>query len=282
MSTTLIKQREPRKNDEMMGLQEAGFVLFPETETVLEIPFVNGKYHLGLTPEETKSFEAHFGVTFDSEAGQEFLEDYRIVLNHDINAYSKGNMDSQFQLKVLKANKGMGVVRFNEEDDPHETAPFIATTEEFEVETRVNKKAIRNQALAALQNLMDKSQPKLIRLARYLFDVNHNMDAQTAYDRSDEYITENIGNAENFLRAIKLDPEYIDAVITVKMAIARGIIRLAQDKWYVNHLDQTKLGRNVEEIVTFLTNPQNFDQMGVGNDNDSAFAIKRQLKETLS
>jgi hypothetical protein len=93
---------------------------------------------------------------------------------------------------------------------------------------------------------------------------------------------ESISNAENFLKVIRLDPEYVDSVITVKAAIARNIIRLTPDKWYVNYINQTKLGRNIDEIVKFLTNPQNQDQMGTDKDTDSAYSIKRQLKESLS
>jgi len=278
--TTLIKQRSPNAGESLMGLEQLNYVMFPDCDTILEIPIINNKHNLGLTSEQQAEFENYFGVKFDTLQGREFLNNYQIVLRHDVNPRDHKKMDHLFDLAILKANGGMGMVQFEDSKDQVARFPFIATDEAKELEKTVSKKKLRNIAIEEL-NKLAKHKNTLLKITKFIFDLNqNNLDENSAYDRLDDYI--NGGQAEKFLTVIKLDPDYIDTVVSVKEAMIKGIIRLGQDQWYVNHANQTKLGRNIEEIVNYLNNPQNQDQIGTGAKDDLPYAIKRQLKESLN
>lgn len=280
MATTLIKQRKPNEGEFLMGLENLEYVLFPDCETVLEIPMIRGKYNLGLTEEQQKTFEDYFNVKFDSPEGVEFLSNYQIVLRHDVNPRDDRKMEHLFDLLVLKANNGMGAVQFTEDPNDIGRLPFVATNEQKESEEKMSKNQTRNKALSELEKLSN-NKAKLTKVCKYIFDLNtQDLTEQNAYNRLDAYIMG--GQAEKFLHALTLDADYVDTVVTVKDAMTKGVIRLGQDQWYVNHANQTKLGRNLEEVVNYLSNPQNQDQLGIGNDKDLPYAIKRQLKERLN
>jgi hypothetical protein len=282
--SVLIRQRDPQPNEFLMGLESHGYVMFPGCDTEFDIPILNNKYNLGLG-ENQEEFENYFGVKFDTPEGKEFLDSYRIKLRHDVNPLDDSNMDHRFNLAILKANGGLGIVQFNDEStDLFARYPFVATDEDKDIEKKVSKKVIRNSALSELEKLQ-KNKPKMFRIAKYIFDVNSgifNTNADVAYDRLDEYIVASNDNATAFLNTLKLDQDYIDVVITVKAAMVKGIIRLTPDKWLENHANGTKMGRNLEEVVKYLNNPNNQDQLGLGNETDTPYSIKRQIKESLN
>lgn len=277
--TTLIKQRKPDPGEVLMGLENIGYTLFPECQTTLEIPMIKRKFNLGLSDEEKKAFENYFNVQFDTPEGYEFLSNYRIELRHDVNPKDHNKMEHLFDLAILKANGGMGVVQFEDDEDFFGKRPFIATNEEKEIKDEVGKKQTRNKAIKSLEELA-KKKTSLIKYAKYIFDLGAaEISEDIAYKRLDDYIMG--GQADKFLNIMSLDPDYVDTVVTVKDAITHGIIRLGQDQWYSNYANQTKLGRNLEEIVNYLNNPNNQDQLGLGSKDDLPYAIKRQLKEKI-
>lgn len=277
--TTLIKQRNPNPGESLMGLEKLDYVLFPECDTSLEIPQIRGKFNLGLTEDQQKTFEDYFGVKFETDEGKKWLSEYVINLRHDVNPRDHNKMEHLFDLAVLKANGGMGIVQFNDNEDEIGRFPFVATDQEKELDQKVNKKQLRNRGIEALENL-STNKTNLVKITKYIFDTgNTDLDFNLAYDKLDDYI--NGGQSAKFLAVLKLDPDYIDTVVTVKDAMGHGIIRLSADQWYVNYSNGTKLGRNLEEIIKYLNNPQNQDQLGTGSKDDTPYSIKRQLKEKI-
>jgi hypothetical protein len=282
----IIKQRSPRAEEAasgiLMGLEKAGMVLFPNCTTEFEIPFVNNRYQLGLddSPELKAEFEKHFNVKFDTREGLDFLDSYTIRLNHDVQSRDYKHIEHKFDMHILKVNKGMGYVAFSNDDlEENGFFPFIVADDQRDMEQRVSQKALKVKAFAELDKLSTKEK-RMIQVAEYIFDLNVRITPALAFDRLSDLVQTTTGAAK-FSETLKLDPEYIDTVITVKRAMNRNIIRLSKDQWYVNYANQTKLGRNMDEVVKYLSNPQNQDQLGFGKDDDQPYSIRRQLKEAI-
>ncbi len=284
MATT-IKQRTSNNNPK--GFDQLGFVLFPDCTSEVEIPFINNRFITGFENnlEKKKYFEDRLGVRFDTEQGQEFLDNYRIRFNHEINIKGSSPFD-EFDLWLIKANNGFGLIKIGEEESPTEDTIFVFFDEEKEMIESVTRKSIVNRAAREIEDLWDGNRAKLVLIAKYLFEVNSGISSELiAYNKLTDFISldkpvRNAENAQIVLRAFKADPDYMDTTVDTKTAIAKNIIRFS-DGWYVNHITQTKLGRNIEDTITFLNNPQNQDEFGTGGAEDSVHTIKAQLKNSL-
>ena len=136
-----------------MGLQNHGYVLYPDAQTELEIPYVNNRFRLGksketkwgLTNAQLKEFETYFGVDFDTESGQKFLEDWRITLDHLANPVDMGNMQHKFSQTILIGNDGMGLVNLGD-DEGAKLFPFVLVDEQKEIEGKVLPALLRRNA----------------------------------------------------------------------------------------------------------------------------------------
>ena len=95
-----------------MGLQNHGYVLYPDAQTELEIPYVNNRFRLGKSKEtngdllnaQLKEFRDLLWSRFETESGQKFLEDWRITLDHLANPVDMGNMQHKFSQTILIGN----------------------------------------------------------------------------------------------------------------------------------------------------------------------------------
>lgn len=286
-----IKQREPNPKEDIMGLQNHGYVLYPDAQTELEIPYVNNRFKLGnsketkwgLTKAQQEEFEQYFGVEFDSQSGKEFLDSWKITISHLSNPVDSDNMIHKFNQVILRGNDGMGLVNYNvENQEEAKLYPFLLVDEDREIENKVNRKVSKNQAISALTELEIKDKKLMVRVAKYLFNMNSQVTDLQAYDKLDEYINSSYANAEQFLKTLKVDKEWMETSVIVKDAMNAQIIRRGEDQVYVNYANQTKLGRNIEEVVKYLNNPDNQDQLGTGGKNDPPYSIRTQLKQIIN
>lgn len=285
---SFIRQREPNPGEDIMGLQNHGYVLYPDAQTELEIPYVNNRFRLGksketkwgLTNAQLKEFENYFGVDFETESGQKFLEDWRITLDHLANPVDMGNMQHKFSQTILIGNDGMGLVNLGD-DEGAKLFPFVLVDEQKEIEGKVSRKVTKNNALRELSDLEIKDKKLMIKVAKYLFNLNLDLTAIQAYDKLDDFINQSTSNAEQFLKALKIDKEWMDTTVLVKDAMNAQIIRRGEDQVYVNFANQQRLGRNMEEVVKYLNNPDNQDQLGSGGKNDHPYSIQAQLKQLI-
>jgi len=279
-----VKQRPPKEGTNLMGLERYNMSVFPNCVTTMEIPIVNNRYNIGLEDKKLRErFEKHFGVTFDSPEGEQFLSTYEIKINHDISAYDIKNPKDAFDLHVLKVNGGMGIVATSEieiENSPVDTFKFIASDEYAEVEERVKGKESKTQAFIELGKLKSASSNRINLLAKYIFGVSIGVgnNKDTSFDKLYDYVDKSSKNAIQFLDIMKIEPEYLQTVVSVREAIYRNIIRNTNGQ-YVLFATQTPLGRNEEEIIRFCTDPANQDIMGTGSKNDSPTSIMAQLKQ---
>lgn len=285
--SVLIKQIKPDLDAALMGLEKEGLSMFPDCETVMEIPFVYGKPNIGLDKKEDKAlkekFESYFNVKFDTPEGIKWLSEYEIVIKHDVTAYDPRNPKDAFDLHVLKINNGMGIVATSTvaiESTPVNTFKFIVTDENAEVEERVKYKETKLAADIEIGKLYQGNTNRLVLVAKYLFSTNSGIgnNKVMAFDRLTDFISKSATNCKMFLEVLKLDPEYLDTVVKVKDSIFRGIIRHHGGQ-YVVYATQTPVGRNEEEVIKFFTNPKNKDVLGYGLPDDQPTSITAQLKQ---
>lgn len=283
-----IKQRSPNPGESIMGLEKQGYVMFPDSKTVFEIPYVNNRFKLGsdpttkfgLTEKQQEKFETHFGVQFDSQEGKEFLSDFKIEISHLATPFDENNIEHEFVATILKANDGLGLVNVGTSQD-NTFYPFVLIDEAQEIGEKVNRNVTRNEAVSQLQELK-KNGKKMIKIAKYLFNLNLTITEEQAYLQLNDYIYETFKNAEHFVQVLTTDEEWLDTSVTVKDAMNVGIIRKGDDQVYVNFANGTKLGRTIEEITRFLNNPDNQDMLGTGGNKDQPYSIKAQLKNKIT
>lgn len=283
-----IKQRQPVEGESIMGLERFGYVMFPDSKTEIEIPFVNNKFRLGsdpttkfgLTPKQQEEYEHYFGVQFDSPEGKDFLANYRIEISHLVNPFDEAKIEHRFMASILKANDGMGLVDTGTNQD-NTLYPFVLVDEEKEVEQKVNRNNTRNEAISELQKLK-KDGKKMIKIAKYLFNLNLTITEDQAYIQLNDFILNSFKDSEEFLKVLNVDLEWLDTTVAVKDAMNCGIIRKGDDQVYINFANQAKLGRTIEEVTKFLNNPDNQDILGTGGKNDAPYSIKAQLKNKIA
>lgn len=283
----LMRQIAPDPDVELMGLQKEGMSVFPGCSTSMQIPFINGRFNLGLEGTDNKKlkekFENHFGVKFDSKEGEEWLGKYEIKIDHDITAYDQRNLDCLFDLQVLKSNGGMGIVATSDvaiEESPMNNFKFILVDENAELEDTVKKRAQKFTAITELNTLNNSNTNRMLMIAKYIFDIGSGVGSNknVAFNKLADYIEKNVKQAEQFLNVMKIDPEYLLTVVKIKEAIYRNIIRYTNGQ-YVLYATMTPLGRNEEEVIKFCSNPNNKDIVGYGLKDDLPTSISAQLKQ---
>lgn len=286
--SVVLKQIAPDTNENLMGLENYGYSVFPGCSTGFEIPMVNGQYNIGLKDKKDKEkkekFEKFFGVEFDSERGRDFLSNYELTFKHDIESFEPDkNLKHEFDLHLLKVNNGMGIIAVY--DDAINEAPvnhfkFKLTDENRDLEETVTKKMITTKAVTKLGELFESTTNRIVLIAKYVYPSGSGIaNKNLAFSKLEEFITKSTNNAEKFLEIVKLEPEYLDTVVKVKDAIFRGIIRIGQDGRYLLAMSGTILGRSEEEVIQFCLNPANQDIVGMGTKDDKPSSLTSQLKD---
>jgi len=283
-----IKQLKSSPDDKLMGLEKNGLMVFPNCQSHFEIPMIQGVPYIGQNKEEYKEaikrFEEYFNQDFSSKEGIEWLKNYVVVIDHDLNGYNPMNVEDQFILHILKVHKGFGIVAINSvelDEAPISTFQFILSDDNKDLEARVNKKEIKLSAFTKLSDLWNSNTGRLITLAKYLFSANSGIgqNKQLAFDKLEDFISKSTENANIFLRATQQDPEYVETVVDIKDAIYRGIVRKENDGQYKLHANGTSLGRTEDEVIHFLMKSENKDLLGYGLEDDQPYSIKSQLKK---
>ena len=287
MSVTL-KQIPSDPTQNLMGLENFGFSVFPGCSTNFEIPWINGRPNIGLTDKKDKDlkdkFEKFWGVEFESDRGREFLASYEIRINHDIEAFDpEKNLKDAWDLHLIKVNNGMGIIAVDD-DVVNEVAvnnfKFKLTDENKDLEAKITKKQITLKAGAKLQELYESNTNRIVLFAKYIFPAGSGIATKNlAFSRLEDFISKNTNNAEKFLEVVKLEPEYLETVVKVKEAIFRGIIRIGVDGKYILSMSGTVLGRSEEEVIQFCLNPSNIDIVGTGGKTDAPSSLTSQLND---
>jgi len=273
-----------------LGLEKYGMAKWEGSDTVLDIPKVNGRYNFSnIPPDELKAFQEFFGVDFESKEGKEFLDDYQIRISSGITALDMKNVEHRFQRYVLESMQTLVAPSLEAALSPMARFKYYIADEVAETESRISKKEMLYEAATKLFTLKQDSPKYMVALAKYLLPANAGIgdSAVLAFDKLDKFINNELeinaikfSNARTFLATLKLDKEFIYVTVDVKMGILKNILRRDSDGWYFNTASGTKYGKNVSEIVDFLTNPKNIEELGTGTGSDAPYALRMLLRNS--
>lgn len=284
MSTFVtIAQMPVASGESLFGLEKYGRSKFPKCNSEMEIPIANGKHKLGMTKEQEDTYAQYFvGSDSSSSEWKEWLNSFTFKAPYEEKTLDLSLMEDSFVYHVfIKGNPDLCFIapsRKFAEDHPLSNYKYFVANEQQDAEEEVSTQKLKNKARAKLVEIQD-DEIELIKIAHYLFNVRGITNSTSAYKTINNSIDESKESASRFIRVFDESSDFIDVTVTVKRAIEKNIIRRGQDNWYYNHASNTRLGRNQEEIIEFLMNPKNQDELGTGSKNDSPLTIKKQLKD---
>lgn len=146
---------------------------------------------------------------------------------------------------------------------------FYLDREVLTVSNRTEYKRLRNQAIAALDDIANKNSKKLLYITKVIDTNNTSYKTHTPvdimYDVLDDYIN-GLGieknksrAAQHFIDTAKLDMETLKLKAIVKDATFYKIISLKADGMLYHTATVSMLGRSVSDVVLYLRNPMNED-----------------------
>ena len=278
---SLIKVEQLPTTTKRFGLENYGKSRFPNTSSVYEIPFWNGRYNLGMTEEQENEFSMFFiGKDSKSREWQEFLSEYTLKLDFEGPVFDSSTMKGKFDYHVyVKANPQLCAIASSKGavNDVIADFKYVVVNEVEDEEKEYSTMKLRNSALSEL-NKLEKNDKMLLLYARYIFPVRNLTSPMRAYTLLDVYLKESRENVERFLAILKEPRDLIDVVVTFKLGYEKNIIRKNRENYFYNHASGTVLGKNQDECVEFLSNPKNQDELGTGSKSDSSLSIKSQLQ----
>ncbi len=282
-SLVTIQQLPPDASENLFGLEKYGKSKFPRCTSQMEIPIVNGKHKLGLTDEQEEDFAQYFvNNSRTSLAWKTWLNDYVYTAPYDQKVLDLSTKEDQFAYQVfIKGNPQLAFIASSKKQAEEQSLTgykYVVINEvEDEVEV-VSVQKTKNKARAKLVEIQD-DELEILKIAHYLFPVRGITTSTSAYKTIDSFIAESKDNALKFLSAFNVDAETMDVTVTVKRAVEKNILRRGQDNYYYNHASGNRIGRNVDEMVDYLSDPRNADEIGTGSINDSPITVKKQLRD---
>lgn len=278
-----IQQLPPNPSENLFGLEKYGKSKFPRCTSQMEIPIVNGKHKLGITEKEEETFAQYFvNNTRTSPEWRQWLNDFVYTAPYDQKVLDLSVMEDLFTYQVfIKGNPQLAFIASSKkhaEDQSLTGYKYVVVNEtEDEVEV-VSVQKVKNKARAKLVEIQD-DELEILKVAHYLFPVRGITNSTSAYKTIDGFIGESKENALKFLSAFNVESELMDVTVTVKRAIEKNILRRGQDNYFYNHATGNRIGKNIDEMIDYLSNPANSDELGTGAKNDSPTTIKKQLRD---
>jgi len=254
----------------------------PQTSTGFPIPYVLGKgWQHGLNEDEVKIVEEAYGHSFSNKEHDSYWKSIRFILDHEIDSIEEGNPLDLLKLRILQ-NRGQIISSLK--DDGTAIPDFVLHNEEEETKVTASLYKRRDKAIVQL-NKVAKSPLYIVAISNYLLPSSMwTTSEDTAYIRLRDYVegvkpfdTNKGKNVDTFLATIELDKDFLYVSVDVKEAIKRNIIRKVGNS-FKNILSDITYGRNKEEVITFLMNPANQDELGANSKNDLATSIRQQIK----
>lgn len=289
MSSIQIRANKlPTNIDKVLGFDKYQEGKFPGTKTVI-IPFkqMNGHYRHGVTNETHREFiEKNFfgGESLESEVAKDYFRTCMVELNPDITFFDTENPESLLKYYIaISAPEIVAPSRADAKSKSMSVRPFIV---EDGVEIKKEQLSIRqktNKARAKLAELELEPNYMLV-LAKYLAPANAGIsDSEKAYIYLDDLLTGKYTNdseliaVNRFNQALSVDREILYISSDVKEALYKNIIR-KQGGIFTNPISQTPYGRTEEEVINFLSQDMNQEELGTGTQLDKPYSIRFQLK----
>jgi hypothetical protein len=277
-----------------LGLEKYGWVTFPNTEI---IEFIGqdstGRFLTGIDP-----FGYDLRGTVDEEERTAKVEERNNIIKRLEQVYGEGALDarnntfwSAFSLDIKDNYRALDFSMPKDELIFHairaggfeEVAPTYEEAqnspklykyylkiaeEEAAIKTQLTK--ITNKAKGLLTDLTEKDPKKVFYISKLLLSPNNefrlNTPVDVLYEKLDMFIdgqivkTNKKETASQFLAAVKMSKEDLTLhAITIDAIFYRVLYDESGN--YYNKQTETRLGKNIKEIVEFLKNPINATEL---------------------
>jgi len=271
----VIRQNTEQSN--IMGMEKLGISMFPNTNVGFSVPFINGEFKHNLNAKELKLVQEYYGATFSSERGKEFYSN--LVMTIPTGVYTL-NLDDPKDILFYKVTLGTGAIAPNLETakNPMCKSLFYFYDSEEEEKLVANENSKMTDAIIALADIKAKDPDRLVILAKYLLKKNK-FTVDTAFNAlSNKIVKDSKTFVPAFNTALNSDKKLVKVTVQVLEAIDRGILKRNKSGQFVNPVTSTEYGRNYDEIISFLINPKNSDELGTGGDKDKPGSLENLLK----
>lgn len=279
--STVLKQAPT--GEFRLGLEKEGLQMFESSYSTWEIPFTNGKFQTGLSDEDKLKVEEFFNRKFDDPGDFEFWSNYTIEVKHTLNPYDLENPRDLLEYSVLRLLK-VAAPSLEEADNPMASYLFVLHNDKEENELKASLYERVDEAIVELNKL--KTTPKhLIAVAKYILPSNVGIGSndKMAYAKLRELVNGDLTDAkktgvDTFFKVLNMDKTELYATVDFREAVKQNIVRKNMKQYYYNPLSQTVYGKNETEVIKFLLNPKNQDELGTGTKSDTNYSIRAQLK----
>jgi len=270
----VIRQNTEQAN--IMGLETIKRSMFPNTEVGFSIPYLNGAFRHNLDTKEKKIVQDYYGVTFESEKGKEFFSNLTLKIPSGVYTL---DLDDPQNLLFYKVTLGNGAIAKDSATakDPMCKSLFYYYDQEEEDKVVAEENSRFTEAIINLAKIKEKQPTRLIILAKYLLKKN-NFTLDTAFNAISAKIMKEPKKFINiFNNALKADEKLVKTTVQIIEAIDRGILKKNKSGQYVNPISSIEYGRTLDEILTFLLDPKNSDELGSGSEKDKLGSLTSLL-----
>lgn len=235
----------------------------------------------------------------DSEAGKDYFETLLIDIA-SVEILNPRDPHDAIQLAIIQENLDnpeFPIARTKEvmELDQMEKKEFYIVDEVAELKQEVSSQKLKVKALAVLNELEESDRNKMFLVARILLPatipVNEGSQADYVFKKLQEYIENKIfpegtmtieKAAKEFIKVSDKSKTELDLLATIHTALAFNIIvRHFGDNKYYNKMSGIKYGAQFEDIVTYLGDLNNQEELGLGKETDRPESIKAQIKNKI-
>jgi len=270
-----------------MGLEKMGINKFEEATTTLTPAILHGKVVHGLAGGDVKLVESHYGRPFSDT---EFYGQLIITVEHTPTPIDPSNGEDILKLGLLKA-EGKLAPSILDQDDVNKNYEFVLSEEGQDEEVKASVYRRRGKAIAALDEMDRKDRDYMVTVAKYLTNFSGGIKTtDQAYAKLTEFIEGKLsakaGEAiDVFLDALdesyggKLPRQELNVRVDIERALKTNIIRFDHSRGcYYNVANaDSNYGRNKDEVVSYLLQPSNMDELGTGSSKDKPYSVRLQL-----
>lgn len=280
----MVKYIKQAPTDRFMLGQELQY--FENAEITTEIPLKNGRIPYTLTDEEKKLVESHYGLELDNpEHINLWLEKVTFETKPTIDVIDDTNPEHILKKGILLANNTYAP-NLEAANDYMQGYKFVVYDEEQEAENKATLYEKYDEAIIKLGKLR-KRKKKLLAVAKYILPSTTGIQSNVskAYTLLRDWIDGKFDNTSRreaidaLIRTILMDEAELYVTVDFKEAYKRNIIRTDTEGYFINAASGTRLGKNQAEAITYLMNPKNQDELGMGKTSDKPYSIRYQLEK---
>ena len=258
---------------------------FADAELTTEIPLKNGRIVYQLSKEEKELVENFYGLELDNPAHtMEWLERVTLNTKPTIDVVNADDAESVLKKGILLANNTYAP-SLEASQDVMKGYKFVLYDQGQEELQKYTLNEVFHKAIGELIKLRKKSR-KLLAVAKYVLPATVGIqdNEERAYNSLTDFLDGKFEgksrrkSIDEFLGALYMDETRLFVTIDFKEALRKNIIRTDADGYYMNPLSGNRYGKTRDEVIDYLCNPINQEELGLNNKDDKSYSIRYQLK----